>query len=79
MGVSVWGRRELNLIQEEMDKVVAELNVPTPKMRSNFHLYNKVDKLGEEIGWKLVAKWEQVSVFPYHSSSALESYAKSMT
>ncbi len=48
-------------------------------MRSNFHLYNKVDMLGEEIGWKLVAKWEQVSVFPYHSSSALESYAKSMT
>lgn len=67
------------MIQEEIDKIVAELNVPTPKMRSNFHLYNKVGGLGESAGWKLLVSWEQVSVFPYLSSSALDSYAKLMT
>lgn len=47
-------------------------------MRSNFHLYNKVPALAEQAGWKTMAMWEQVSVFPYLQASELDSYAKSM-
>lgn len=35
--------------------------------------------MAEEQGWKTVATWEQISIFPYLYASSLEEYAQKMT
>jgi DNA-binding transcriptional regulator YiaG len=58
-----------------MTKVVEALNIDIPKIRSNFHLYNKVEELAGEVGWKTVVKWEQGTVFPIIVTERLKFYA----
>jgi hypothetical protein len=55
--------------------VIGELNIEVPKKRSNFHLYNKVEQLANETGWKTIVKWDQRTVFPFIFPNQLKSYA----
>jgi hypothetical protein len=52
------------------------LHVDIPKKRSNFHLYNKVEQIANDIGWKTVVKWEQRTTFPYIFTEKLKIYAE---
>ena len=42
----------------------AGIEIPANRPRSNFHLYNKLDKLLEESGWEVILVWEQNAPFP---------------
>ena len=56
-----------------------ELGFPAPNIRSNFHLYQKVEELAEKTGWEVLVSWDQVSSFPILSVETMESYAKFAT
>jgi len=51
MGVTIWGDKKLsNLLNLNM-QALEDWGIPAPNIRSNFHLYNKLEQLAAETGW----------------------------
>lgn len=57
LGVTVWGDKDKNNLMGAMRSSILEAGFDLPNERSNFHLYRKVDKIAEKIGWSTVLRW----------------------
>lgn len=64
MGVSIPGNEELSNFFPITQKLIDELDLPTPT-RSYYYLYKTFDSVANEAGWEVVTSWEQNSVFPF--------------
>lgn len=64
MGVSVPGNEELSNFFPITQKLIDELDLPTPT-RSYYYLYKTFESVANEAGWEVVTSWEQNAVFPF--------------
>ena len=79
LGVTVWGKKELNKFHVELANSVKELGFPAANIRSNFHLYQKVGELAEKAGWEVLVSWDQVASLPFLCVEAIEVNAEFAT
>ena len=80
MGLSVWGNPSKNIFFDYLDELCRQSGFTNSDSRSNFYLYNTVDKLLEQCGWEIVLNWEQVALYPFiqHDENNLSLFMKSI-
>ena len=57
LGVTVWGNQKHSNLLTIMTEAMKANNMEIPNERSHSHLFNKLDELAEETGWKIVTQW----------------------
>lgn len=65
LGVTVWGQKSLSNFLTLKDQALEHLGRPIPDVRSNFHLYNRIEEVAAGSGWEVVIQWEQNAPYAY--------------
>lgn len=66
LGMTIWGDQAQSNLITLAGRGANELGLPTPNVRSNFHLFNRIQEIADQSGWELVIQWEQNAPFPFY-------------